>query len=58
MLLDFLEPSGDVVEGFLLGDVVDQDDAVGALVVGGGDGLEAFLAGGVPDVQLELLIVA
>ena len=57
MLLDLLEPGGDIVEGLLLGDVVDQDDPVRALVVGRGDRLEALLPGRVPDVQLELLVV-
>ena len=30
-----------------------QDDAVGSLVVGRGDGLESLLAGGVPDLQFH-----
>jgi len=42
----------DVVEGFLVGDVVDDDDAVGAAIVRGCDGAEALLARRVPDLQL------
>jgi hypothetical protein len=36
-----------------VGDIVDEDDAVCALVVGGSDGFEAFLAGSVPDLELD-----
>ena len=45
-----LQPLLDVVEGLLVGDVVDHDDAVRAPVVAGGDGTEALLAGRVPDL--------
>lgn len=37
----------------LVGDVVDEDDAVCAFVVGVGDGFEALLPGGVPDLGEE-----
>jgi hypothetical protein len=53
VLIDLCQPVLDVFEGLSIGDVVDQDDAVGSLVVGGGDGLEPFLAGSVPDLQLD-----
>ena len=46
-----------VVKGFLVGDVVDEHDAHGATVVGGGDGAESLLAGSVPNLQLDLLSV-
>lgn len=45
------------VEGSLVGNVVDQQDAHGAAVVGGRDGAEALLAGRVPDLQLGALSV-
>eukprot|EP00961_Rhodomonas_salina_P005155 69752-Rhodomonas_salina.2 len=41
----------------LVGDVVDDDDAVGAAVVGRGDELEAVLASGVPDLQLDFAVL-
>lgn len=44
-------------KGVLVDDGVDQEDAHGASVVGGGDGLEALLAGGVPDLELDQLPV-
>jgi hypothetical protein len=43
-----LQPLLDVVEGVHVGDIVDDADAVGAAVVGGSDGSEALLAGGIP----------
>ena len=55
--VDLVEPLLDVVEGFVVGDVVHDDDAVGAAVVRGGDGAEALLAGGVPNLELDGLAV-
>ena len=45
------------VERSLVGDIVYQQDAHGAAVVGGGDGAEALLAGRVPDLQLDALAI-
>ena len=53
VLVDLLDPVLHVVEGLLVGDVVDHDDAVGAPVVGAGDGAEPLLASRVPDLQLR-----
>lgn len=55
--VDLVEPLLDVVEGFVVGDVVDDDDAVGPAVVRGGDGAEALLAGGVPNLELDGLAI-
>ena len=55
MLFNVPDPVLDVVEALLVGDVVDQHDAHGAAVVGGGDGAEPLLASCVPDLQLDLL---
>lgn len=41
----------------LVRDVVDEEDAHGAAVVGGGDGAEALLAGGIPYLELDALAV-
>lgn len=46
--VDLLQPLPDVVEGIHIGDIVDDADAVGATVVGGCDGSETLLAGGIP----------
>ena len=45
------------VEGPLVRDIVDEQDAHGTTVVGRRDGTEALLAGRVPDLQLDALAV-
>ena len=40
-----------------LGDVVNEDAGVGAAVEGRADGLELFLAGGVPDLEDNLFVI-
>ena len=45
------------VEAPFICNVVDQQNAHSASVVGRGDGPEALLAGGVPDLQLDALAV-
>ena len=52
VVLDFVEPAADVVEGVALGDIVHKEGGDGAgvrkmvpFVVGAGDGLEGLLAG-------------
>lgn len=47
-LVNVAQPLADVFEALGGGDVVDQHDAHGASVVGGGDGVEPFLACCVP----------
>ena len=46
----YLQPLFDIVEGLLVGDVVDDNDTVGSPVVGRGDGPEPLLSGCVPDL--------
>lgn len=46
--VDFVEPLLDVVERLLVGDIVDDDDAVGSPVVRGSDRPEPLLSRGVP----------
>ena len=50
VLLDLVHPVLDGGEALAVGDVVGDDDTVGALVVAAGDGLEALLACGVPQI--------
>ena len=51
----YLEPLLDVVEGLLVRDIVDHDDAVSASVVRRGDGPEPLLTRGVPNLQWKFL---
>ena len=53
----FPDPVFDVVERFLVGDIVDKHDAHGAAVVSGGDCAESLLAGSVPNLQLDLFAI-
>ena len=55
--VELQEPAADAVKGGAAGDVVDEERAEGAAVVGGGDGAEALLASGVPDLGLDLLAI-
>ena len=57
MLLDLSHPVLNGGEGFTVGDVVGDDDTVGALVVAGSDGLEAFLPGSIPNLELHDLVI-
>ena len=52
-----MQPLLHVVEGLVVGDVVDDDDAVGSAVVGRGNGAEALLPRGVPNLELDGLAV-
>ena len=56
-LVDLLQPALDVVERVEVGDVVHDDDAVSAAVVGAADRAEALLACSVPNLQLDRLAV-
>lgn len=53
MIPQLLQPSGDILVGLMLADVVDEESSDGATVVGRGDGAVAFLAGGIPDLGLD-----
>ncbi len=41
--LNFAEPLLDVVKGFLIGDIIDYDNAMSATIVTARDGTESFL---------------
>lgn len=47
-LINVAKPFADVFEALGVGDVIDQHDAHGSSVVGGGDGVEPFLTCCVP----------
>lgn len=55
--VDLLQPLLDVVERVHVGHIVDNADAMGATVVGGGDGAEALLAGGIPLLRRQVSMV-
>ena len=56
--VDLLQPLLHVVERIHVGDIVDDADAVGTSVVGGGDGAETLLPCGVPLCGGESLLAA
>ena len=57
MLLDLAYPIANGLEGTAVGDVVDKNDALGSAKVGGGDGAESFLTGGIPDLKFDAFVV-
>ena len=57
MLINLLEPVGNVVESSLISAIVNQDNAHGSLVVGLGDSAESLLASCVPYLQLDPLLI-
>ena len=57
MLLDLIQPRGDIIEGLFLSNIIDQDNAIGSFIVSRSDGLESLLTGGIPDVEFEFLVI-
>lgn len=57
MIAELFQPACDVLVGLVLGNVVDEKGADCAAVVGAGDGAVALLAGGIPDLRLDGLVV-
>jgi len=57
VLLQLVEPVADLLEGGVVGDIEHDHDAVGAAIVAGGDGPEALLAGSIPHLELDVLLV-
>lgn len=51
--LYLLQPLLDVVEGLRVGNIVNDNDTVGASVVRGSDSSESFLTGCVPNLKLR-----
>lgn len=47
-LVNIAQPFADILKALGVGDVIDQHDAHGSSVVGGGDGVKALLACRVP----------
>jgi hypothetical protein len=57
VLLYVPNPVVDILETEFVTDIINQKDAHRATVIGGGDGSETFLSGGVPDLQLDSLAI-
>ena len=57
VFLDLSHPVVYIRVGLLVGDVVSDNDSVGTLVVAGGNCLKAFLASGVPNLELDLFAI-
>ena len=57
MLINLLEPVGNVVESSLISAIVNQDNAHGSLVVSLGDCAEPLLSSCVPYLQLDSLVI-
>ena len=57
MLLDLPQPGLDIGEGLHVRAVIDQYDAHGSFVVGLCDRPKSFLAGCVPDLELDSFVV-
>ena len=55
--VELIEPATDVLERRGASDVVDDEGSDGAAVIGGGDGAEAFLAGGIPNLSFDFFVV-
>jgi len=54
--LYLFEPLLEIFEAVPSCHVVDEYDALGSAVVGGGEGAEAFLSGGVPDGEFDFFV--
>ena len=46
-----------MIKCFFARDIIDEECSGGASVIAAGDALEGLLAGGVPDLQLDILII-
>ena len=52
-----MEPLFDIVEGFIVSHIIDNNDTVCTSVVGGSDGAETFLSSSVPNLEFDCLSV-
>lgn len=57
MIAQLLEPAVNVIVSLMLADIVDEQGADSAAVVGGGDCAVSLLACGIPDLGLDGLVV-
>lgn len=57
MVSKLLQPTGDVLVGQVLGDVVNKESSDGSPVVSGSDGTVSLLTGSIPDLRLDGLCI-
>lgn len=55
ILLRIPNPIAHIIEGPLIGHIIDEEDAHGTPIVGIGDGAEALLSRRIPNLQLDAL---
>ncbi len=55
--VNFMKPLLDIIEGFIVSHVINDNDTVSPSVVGWGDGTEALLSSSVPNLELDCLSV-
>jgi effector-binding domain-containing protein len=56
VFLDKIKPVGDIVVGFIIGEVEDNDSDLAVADVTGDKTAEALLTGGVPELQADHLL--
>jgi len=52
-----VKPLLDIIEGLIVGHIVNHDDTVGPSVVGRSDGAETLLSSSIPDLELDCLTI-
>ena len=55
--INLVQPLLNIVEGFLVGHIVYDDNSVSPAIVRGCNGSESFLSGGIPDLELDGLSI-
>jgi hypothetical protein len=55
--VNFMQPLFDIVEGLSVGDVIYDDDAVSAAIIGGRNRSKALLSGSIPNLKLNGLSI-
>jgi hypothetical protein len=52
-----MEPLLDIIEGFIVSHIIDDNDTVSTSVVGRGNGAETLLSSSIPNLELDCLAV-
>ncbi len=53
IFIDFGKPVFDILERLPVGDIINENNSVSTLVVGGSNGFESLLPGGVPNLKFD-----
>ena len=54
LLAHFVVPMGNIIKGLSVGDVIDNDDAIGVSIVAIGDGPESLLSSSIPLTKIQI----